>query len=290
MTFTSSKIIECVIELCRLYLNSHEAFHKDSFYYAHISNCLNRYTKFAAIMRGNERSTKYYHPSEILEELSRVRDVERIGWKIDKRRSSLTAEEYNNIKLSGPRFETVLEHMYEAYLIGVLYLPEKLLEKYKGISMYKKYNKHIILDLILLHDIGESHVGDYPPFYNEINDIKKKEDCYNKALFVHNGFDNRINLYAMFDLWQKWYNGSMDDINITIAKEIDRIQMIYRFCVFYKNQMLTFDDDRTMEFIGEMDKITTDIGKTVLAIVVRENPSFSEIMEKLNHMHNSKVN
>jgi len=285
----SLKVIECVMGLCRLYLGSHAAFNKDSFYFAHISNCLNRHTKFTAMMCDEERSAQlqYYHPSEILEELSRIRDVEKIGWKIDKSRSSLTAEEYNSYALSRPRLETVLEHMYEAYLIGVLYLPEKLPEKYKGTSTYKKYNKHIILDLILLHDIGECSVGDYPPFYNEIKDIKKKEDCYNQELFVHVGFDSRINLYSMFDLWQKWYRGSIDDINVTLAKEIDRIQMIYRFCVFHKDQLLAFDASRTSEFIEEMGSITTEIGKAVLAIVVRENPSFSKIMKTANHFTQS---
>ncbi len=48
--------------------------------------------------------------------------------------------------------ETIMSHMYDAWLLGTLFLPTE--------SHLKQYDKDRILQMLLIHDLGESITGD----------------------------------------------------------------------------------------------------------------------------------
>ena len=107
-----------------------------------------------------------FAPEKLLNQCSQMEIVPRIGWNISDSMSIMTSEQYQKA-LEKETLETVLEHSYEAYLIGLFYLPDT-------IPGQGKYKKEKTLTLLLIHDLGEAVTGDYPPFYEK---YEKKKEC-----------------------------------------------------------------------------------------------------------------
>ncbi len=82
-------------------------------------------------------------------ELYALKDIQRSGWVEKIQKGSIQVD----------RFENVVEHTYYAWLLGMLYLPEKKPEGEK----YNKYDKKKILNCLLIHDLAETYMGDHLP-------------------------------------------------------------------------------------------------------------------------------
>lgn len=214
----------------------------------------------------NER----YNAAKILEMCSKISKVEKIGWKIRDNITTLDEQLYNSYQ-NDKSYETVLEHIYECYLIGLLYLPSHG----KG-----DYNKQKILNILLIHDIGECIVGDYPPFYNKIRDIKEKEDIFNKGLYLNGVHEKNADLTGYLELWNEWQTNP-SDTNTIIAKDIDKIQMIYKMLTLLMETDINLQEERIKSFYKERKNIKSEEGRNIYDLLIKNNEKFREKIDKL---------
>ncbi len=192
-----------------------------------------------------------YSPSHIYDELYGVKDIERSGWckKI----------KYGSVDVV--RYENVAEHMYYAWLMGMLYLPETA----PAGKAYKGYQKEAILRCLLTHDLAERYVGDKLP-EETTQEHKIKENEWMHKIFMHDTYNEIANMDAYRDIWEN-FDLSSGNINGRIAKEIDIIQSIYQFCI-YKKMGAEFPADKEEEWKKEKNNIRTEIGRKILKQIV----------------------
>lgn len=203
------------------------------------------------IMLQEDFYNKSYSIGHIYDELYMLKDIQRRGWveKIDR----------NSIQVD--RYENVIEHTYYAWLLGMLYLPEKA----PSGKEYNKYDKKKILNCLLIHDLAEKYVGDKLPEENNNKHKEIENECM-RRIFRHDIYFGIGNMNDYRKVW-KGFGLDSDDINGKIAKEIDIIQAIYQFCV-YKTKGAQFTKEKEEEWIKEKNKIKTYLGKKILREVV----------------------
>lgn len=208
----------------------------------------------------------------------RLEKEQRAGWAIKNKKSHYSKKEILDSK-EKCNYETVLTHISEAYWIAFLYLPFNGLEK--------EYNKQKVLNMLLIHDLGESEVGDYPSVYSKYKEVKKAEDTYNTRMYISKILDGNDSFYEYLDLWVKWkkYEENQDakmDINIKIAKDIDIIQMITKLCILLEENDETeiLTKSRIQAFLDSYRKISTDYGKDIISQLFQDNKSISDMFKK----------
>lgn len=194
---------------------------------------------------------KNYVSGHIYDELYGVKDIERSGWCKKIKGGSVNVVKYEN----------VAEHMYYAWLMGMLYLPETAPEG----NRYRAYQKEEILRCLLIHDLAEIYIGDKLSEEKKQQDKIEENEWMNK-IFMHDTYNEIASMDAYRSIWGH-FNSEPNNINSIIAKEIDIIQSIYQFYV-YKEMGAEFLDNREEEWKKEKNKIRTEIGKKILKEVV----------------------
>lgn len=162
-----------------------------------------------------------------------------------------------------PHKESIAEHMYNMYLLGLLYLPEKL----ENVD----YHKDDVLQMVLLHDLAETITGDIP-HPNKTREHEIDEDLKAKAIFcklMYNGVSNAGKLY---DLWCDW--SSNLSINAKIAHDLDAIQLNYQFLKYAHQENSVFSDQDIINWTKRQPK--TMVGKSIYKKVILENEIFKE--------------
>lgn len=197
-----------------------------------------------------------YYPAKILDIMGKAEKIKRTGWV--------------NRNVSNP--ENIIEHMYSCWLIGVLFLPDKTDDD--------EYDKNIVLNMLLIHDLGESETGDIPRPDKKQN-RQYYDDCENRilqSLFLSRTYPNSICLsnYAIY--WDKWYKA--DGINALVAKDIDIIQSIYKYCCYYINSEIDSDSDDMQNWFDELYDVCTQVGRHVVEVLILKNPSFESLVSK----------
>ncbi|MDE5931905.1 MAG: HD domain-containing protein, partial [Lachnospiraceae bacterium] len=192
-----------------------------------------------------------YSSSHLYDELYGVKDIERSGWCKKIRDGSIDVAKYEN----------VAEHMYYAWLMGMLYLPETA----PADKQYAGYQKEEILRCLLTHDLAEKYVGDKLP-EETTQEHKIKENEWMHKIFMHDTYNEIASMDAYRNIWEH-FDLDSKNINGKIAKEIDIIQSIYQFCI-YKEMGAEFLENREEKWKGEKNKIKTGIGKKILKEVV----------------------
>lgn len=210
-----------------------------------------------------------YNTSNMINSTMPLFTVDRLGWKIKDNMKRLTDDMI--ACLPEESYETVAEHILATYYIGLFYLPSK-------VNNQPNYDKQKVLNTILIHDIGESVSGDYPSFYERYNEIKLEEDRNNRDLFTRSTYagvaEDLINYY---DLWNNWYN-SKEDINTAIAKELDKIQMLFKFYEIIKKDIGAFTNERKISFLQARRSIISPIGNQIYKIIIEENPMLKTLV------------
>lgn len=168
-----------------------------------------------------------------------------------------------------PHKESIGEHMYNAYLIGLLYLPEKTADV--------DYNKSKILKMILLHDLGETLTGDIPHPSKTAND-EIVENLKMKALCCTLLYNEIPSASEIFELWNEWVTNF--DINAAIAHDLDVIQLNYQFFTYAHNYPETFSDEEILKWTRRQPK--TEIGKEIYRVLILNNHKFKERISVLN--------
>jgi 5'-deoxynucleotidase YfbR-like HD superfamily hydrolase len=169
------------------------------------------------------------------------------------------------VQLGVPEAESIMEHIYSAWLIGLLFLPE-------NDEKHDDYSKAIILQMLLIHDMAK------PIIIDDINNLEKTgdrerynqiEDHTMKKLLLKGTYPDMGNLYPYIEIWNKWMEGTT--FNAKIAKEIDIIQRLYMLMHYHlKHPKEVTDHDVEEWFSIYVPTIQTDIGQELLRRVVEK--------------------
>ena len=199
-----------------------------------------------------------YHPSYLINKFSEVEGVERAGW----------------VERDIPCPESVSEHIYGCWLVGMLYLPEK----YEADG----YDKNTILGMLLIHDLGEAETGDIsrPQKLERQQYYDQQESLVMQGLLLSGTYPSSVNLTDYLEQWTKW--DTRQGINARIARDIDNIQTIFRFCKYFIDYPDILDKNQIYYWLSGLDDVETDLGKEIADIIITKNPRFSEIISLAN--------
>lgn len=193
-------------------------------------------------------SSSYY------ENLARLSETDRSGWR--------------NLKIPERDRESIIEHIYNTWLLGMLFLPLE-------VEFRNDYNKEKILKMILIHDLAESITGDIPsPDKKKNTRYDWEEDIVMRKLLLKGTYDGIENLNYYYEIWEEFVEGQ--SINAKIAKELDVIQLIFQFCKYYLRYPELISVDEKNLWLRAQSNIKTPIGKSILQKVVEQNPNFSK--------------
>ncbi|MCM1211469.1 MAG: HD domain-containing protein [Blautia sp.] len=244
-----------------------------------VENRLNKEMRIYLQMLQEDIENKAFARSHLYNELYKVKDIQRRGWLEKIRKGSIKKD---GIEVEpGFLYENVVEHTYYAWLLGMLYLPERLSLDDKSENFddkdcdYSKYDKKKILDGILIHDLAEVYVGDKLPDETTEEHKKRENECM-RRIFMHDMYAGIAKMDDYRSIW-KYFGLASSDINGKIAKELDVIQAIYQFCV-YKRMGAEFGRKKEAEWKKEKEKIETRIGYDILNEVVLQN--FKDIFKE----------
>ena len=167
--------------------------------------------------------------------------------------------------------ESIVEHMYSCWLIGLIYLPN-------DDSTLAEYDKQKILNMLLIHDLAETRLSDIPK-YEKVNypNYNQIENDTMLSILLKGTYESIGAMTPFVEAWDSWYK--MNDINSKIAKDIDTIQAIYQFLVYYTTMPDKFSEERYQNWINEMNVIQTSIGRKILTQLICKNEMFANVLK-----------
>lgn len=200
-----------------------------------------------------------FSASKQLNTLAAIARERRIGWNInDTRGEALAYAEIKERLRDVPVKETVLEHIFQTYLIGLFFLPETD-------ASIDGYDKQAILNTILIHDLGESVTGDCPPSAKDYADWKAQENTLLTRLLMMGTVSDQADLSGYLTLWEAW--NEKENNNAKIARDLDRIQMAYRYKLLSSSGQLDgFTAERKAEFTHVEPQ--TALGQKIYRILI----------------------
>jgi putative hydrolase of HD superfamily len=132
-----------------------------------------------------------------------LKKIPRQGW-IDK------------LSLNNP--ESVADHSYSMAIMSMV------------ISDLEKYDSEKILKMVLLHDLSESHIGDYTP--EQISKEKKNElENYAFNEIIKKLPDSLQIPYQK--IWQEYQENNSPEANI--VHQIDKLEMVLQAKIYQKD-------------------------------------------------------
>ncbi len=272
----TTKILDTLLEIISTYIADKQALRTRTLFSQYLiqqrglfERCKETLHK-GIVLDGNSAP---FNPRQLLADLRSLEKKKKTGWCITERIDSLSKEKYSQICQVGAIHETVLEHIFEAYLIGLLYLPSKS-------SSNESYDKQKILNIIMVHDIGEAYTGDYPPSYIDYKEKKEEESRYCEKIFLSGIHNKSADLLEYFQIWLDWYNWcdqtATSEYNITVARDIDRLQMLYKLLTLLHNKSIKLSKARFADFWGAVDTIRSNEVKEIFNIIIADDPVFRE--------------
>ena len=189
----------------------------------------------------------------------------------DKIDAYLTVHKLSSMKRTGwvdngvPESETIMCHMYDAWLLAKIFLPDEMSEP--------GYDKDRILEMLLIHDIAESITGDIVTPKKELDpryDLEESEAM--EHLLIEIG-DERLK-----SLWAEW-----DDcitINSVIAKDMDVLQMIVQYCLFRPVTPMLQTEESTSKWLGNKRRLKSSVALELYDIIVPKILSVDEVRAK----------
>lgn len=213
-------------------------------------------TEFTGFLEKNSSEPIKHSAATPYNTFSKAYKIKRTGW----------------VRENIPDPENIVEHMYNCWLIGVLYLPETYDDR--------GYDKSKILQMLLLHDLGETKTGDVsrPDKLKNQTYYDLQENNEMQALLLSGTYPGAADISRYLERWNEW--AGKGGINYAVAKDIDDIQTIYCFCQYYNKFPELFNEDRFAYWISGINELKTEIGKCIARKIIRENPEFACIIEQ----------
>lgn len=192
-------------------------------------------------MLAENLSQNHFPIGRLAEKLYGLKTEPRVGWL----RRDLNLE----------RVESVAEHMYGAYLLGLIYLPNGNPENWRG------YSKTDVLQMVLIHDLGEAIIGDYTP--DEATDAKRNGERDAMTYIRMCGtYPYVSNLDDMFNQWSAFEHGSNE--NARIARDLDKLDNLVQLYIYSKQRTVP----GRQQWIEQLSRgVTTLAGRRILQIV-----------------------
>ncbi|MBQ8689724.1 MAG: TIR domain-containing protein [Clostridia bacterium] len=188
-------------------------------------------------------------------DLSRMKDTKRDNWK--------------NYNVTNP--ESIADHTLSAWIMGMLYLPDEHPEQ--------SYNKQTVLDMILIHDMAESKLGDHSGELSEPTKELKLQNCYLRKLFLKGTYPEVANMTRYYDAWVDYYYGQ--SINARIARDINLLQTVNTFFSYLVQSPESYSLQTAKKWMAEGDKLSTDIGYELFERIIVNNPGYRKAMDSL---------
>jgi 5'-deoxynucleotidase YfbR-like HD superfamily hydrolase len=158
------------------------------------------------------------------------------------------------------------------YLIGMLYLPKE--------SNHVEYDKKTVLDLVLLHDLGEAHTGDSIKAYELYEEDKEKEKEWCRNLYLQGVHEGVADLTDYGKLWDQWNDTSKPSYNVMVAKDLDNLQLLYKLSAILIKKEIRFSQNRFRDFWERRKDIKTNEVIRIFNILIARNQEFKDIVEK----------
>lgn len=220
----------------------------------------------------------YVSHTSYLEKVYKLESARRIGWDINSVESEYLSEADRKQLIENEEKckETIAEHILEALYIAELYLPMEYNEensKYNG-----KYDKGKIMSLILLREIGKYKTGDYNPAAQKVDKLKKEESKARSEFFLLGALDGYANLIEFNKLFESEDENTGNDINLIISREIEVIQLEYKYYKLKVLGKISFGEERSAEFEREFEKVRSNLGIEIRDKLILKNPDFEEYM------------
>ena len=202
-----------------------------------------------------ERDDRRYSPQrELCNEYLASRRVKRTGWVMQGVRDT----------------ESIMEHMYATWFIGLVFLPNEC-EQIPG------YDKQKILSMLIVHDLAETKLEDIPKYEKpKIPDYDKREHETMLTMLLKGTYDSMSTLDGYVEAWSSWYERKEE--NARIAKDIDTVQAIYQFLVYYLEEPGCFSEERVLNWLREVYEVKTALGHEILQELVLKNERFREVL------------
>ena len=115
--------------------------------------------------------------------------------------------------------------------------------------------------MLLIHDLGESVVGDYPPSFIDYERILKEEKTTCRGFFLSGQHPEYATMIDYLKLWNDWADKNSNNINVIIAKEIDKIQMLHKLLSLCDQNKVRFTQQRFQDFFSVISVIKTDYAR-----------------------------
>ncbi len=203
-----------------------------------------------------------YSSAAPFNKFSKASNIERTGW----------------VKAEIPAPENIVEHMYNCWLIGMLYLPESY--------DTDGYDKNRILQMLLIHDLGETETGDIcrPDKVKKQVYYDRQEKMAMQSLLLSGTYPDSADISEYLERWNDW--SLKTGINYSVAKDIDNIQTIFQFCTYYIQHPDKFNLDKIVYWLTGINELETEIGKSIARKIIKKNPAFTHIIEQAGDIFN----
>ncbi len=203
-----------------------------------------------------------YSSAAPFNKFSKASNIERTGW----------------VKAEIPAPENIVEHMYNCWLMGMLYLPET--------HDTEGYDKNRILQMLLIHDLGETETGDIcrPDKVKKQKYYDHQENVVMQSLLLSGTYPDSADISKYLDCWNEW--SVKNSTNYSVAKDIDNIQTIFQFCTYCVQYSEKFDTDKIIYWLSGINELETEIGKELAVKLIKKNPAFAHIIEQAGDIFN----
>ena len=216
------------------------------------------HSEFKRILREGKNSPDgkvSYDRAAVYNKFSHACSVKRTGW----------------VKCEVPEPENIVEHMYNCWLLGMMYLPDE--------CDLADYDKNRILQMLLIHDLGETETGDInrPEKAGNQKHYDRQESTVMQALLYSGTYPSAANISNYLERWFEW--DEKRGTNYCVAKDIDNLQTIFTFCVYYLENPELFTEDDIFYWLDGLGDLETDIVRDISDVLIVNNPKFEKIIE-----------
>lgn len=167
--------------------------------------------------------------------------------------------------------ESVAEHSFNSWLLAMLFLPEE--------DQSDGYDKHEILDMLLIHDMALSDTHSAPDMPAVTHHAKGEDVTYLRKLFLKGTYPFVANLTHSYDLAIKYFN--RDGVNAMIAHDINIVQTTYMFFEYAAKNALECTDAEITEWLQNKGELTTRFGHELFERLITYNAEFYELFARI---------
>ena len=140
--------------------------------------------------------------------------------------------------------------------------------------------------MLLIHDLGETETGDIcrPEKVKKQKFYDYQENLVMQSLLLSGTYPDSADISSYLDCWNEWSDG--EGVNYIVAKDIDNIQTIFKFCSYCILHPEKFDQDRIIYWLSGVNEIESEIGRVIATKIIKKNPGFAHIIEQAGDIFN----